>query len=86
MKLSNPPCFSLLSILTQTADTDVNVQSGNFVALYALTFFFANFGPNATTYILPSELFPARYITHIKRLKRHQPHVSDEAPTPSGLF
>ena len=26
--------------------------------LYALTFFFANFGPNSTTFILPSETFP----------------------------
>lgn len=31
-----------------------------FVILYALTFFFANFGPNATTFIVPAELFPAR--------------------------
>ena len=29
-----------------------------FVILYALTFFFTNFGPNATTFIIPSELFP----------------------------
>ncbi|XP_024386560.1 probable inorganic phosphate transporter 1-3 [Physcomitrium patens] len=31
-----------------------------FLVLYALTFFFANFGPNATTFIIPAELFPAR--------------------------
>ncbi|KAJ7542335.1 hypothetical protein O6H91_10G101600 [Diphasiastrum complanatum] len=31
-----------------------------FVILYALTFFFANFGPNSTTFIVPAELFPAR--------------------------
>ncbi|KAG6547296.1 hypothetical protein Mapa_011233 [Marchantia paleacea] len=31
-----------------------------FLALYALTFFFSNFGPNATTFIVPAELFPAR--------------------------
>ncbi len=31
-----------------------------FVVLYAFTFFFANFGPNATTFIVPAELFPAR--------------------------
>lgn len=31
-----------------------------FVALYAFTFFFSNFGPNATTFIVPAELFPAR--------------------------
>jgi len=32
-----------------------------FLILYALTFFFANFGPNATTFIVPAELFPARF-------------------------
>ncbi|KAJ8747945.1 hypothetical protein K2173_001419 [Erythroxylum novogranatense] len=31
-----------------------------FAALYGLTFFFANFGPNSTTFILPAELFPTR--------------------------
>jgi hypothetical protein len=32
-----------------------------FIILYALTFFFANFGPNATTFIVPVELFSTRY-------------------------
>ncbi|XP_010262308.1 PREDICTED: inorganic phosphate transporter 1-4-like [Nelumbo nucifera] len=31
-----------------------------FVIVYSLTFFFANFGPNATTFIVPAEIFPAR--------------------------
>ncbi|KAL8239427.1 hypothetical protein R6Q59_015994 [Mikania micrantha] len=31
-----------------------------FGALYGLTFFFANFGPNSTTFVLPAELFPTR--------------------------
>ncbi|KAJ7979864.1 Phosphate transporter [Quillaja saponaria] len=31
-----------------------------FVVIYALTFFFANFGPNATTFVVPAEIFPAR--------------------------
>lgn len=31
-----------------------------FMILYGLTFFFANFGPNSTTFIVPAELFPAR--------------------------
>ncbi|CAN1139748.1 Probable inorganic phosphate transporter 1-7 [Linum perenne] len=31
-----------------------------FVVLYGLTFFFANFGPNATTFVVPAEIFPAR--------------------------
>ncbi|KAJ7977250.1 Phosphate transporter [Quillaja saponaria] len=32
-----------------------------FVVMYSLTFFFANFGPNATTFIVPAEIFPARF-------------------------
>ena len=31
-----------------------------FVMMYSLTFFFANFGPNATTFVVPAEIFPAR--------------------------
>ncbi|OVA02417.1 General substrate transporter [Macleaya cordata] len=31
-----------------------------FVLMYALTFFFANFGPNSTTFVVPAEIFPAR--------------------------
>ncbi|KAE8682352.1 putative inorganic phosphate transporter 1-12 [Hibiscus syriacus] len=32
----------------------------SFFLLYGLTFFFANFGPNSTTFVLPAELFPTR--------------------------
>lgn len=32
-----------------------------FLFLYGLTFFFSNFGPNTTTFIVPAELFPARF-------------------------
>ncbi|THU66519.1 hypothetical protein C4D60_Mb05t15000 [Musa balbisiana] len=31
-----------------------------FVIMYGFTFFFANFGPNSTTFIVPAEIFPAR--------------------------
>jgi len=31
-----------------------------FVVIYSLTFFFANFGPNATTFVVPAEIFPSR--------------------------
>ncbi|KAI4986359.1 hypothetical protein ZWY2020_018989 [Hordeum vulgare] len=31
-----------------------------FVVMYGFTFFFANFGPNATTFVVPAEIFPAR--------------------------
>lgn len=32
------------------------------VVIYALTFFFANFGPNSTTFIIPGEAFPTRWV------------------------
>nr|XP_043612952.1 probable inorganic phosphate transporter 1-9 [Erigeron canadensis] len=32
-----------------------------FILLYGLAFFFSNFGPNTTTFIVPAELFPARF-------------------------
>ncbi|XP_047342712.1 low affinity inorganic phosphate transporter 8-like [Impatiens glandulifera] len=32
-----------------------------FSVFYGLTLFFANFGPNSTTFIVPAELFPARF-------------------------
>ena len=35
--------------------------NNGFLVLYGLTFFFANFGPNTTTFIVPAELFPARF-------------------------
>uniref|UniRef100_A0A0D6QR60 Major facilitator superfamily (MFS) profile domain-containing protein n=1 Tax=Araucaria cunninghamii TaxID=56994 RepID=A0A0D6QR60_ARACU len=31
-----------------------------FIVMYSFTFFFANFGPNSTTFIVPAEIFPAR--------------------------
>ncbi|CAN6321445.1 unnamed protein product [Urochloa humidicola] len=39
------------------------ITAGNhvgFAVMYGFTFFFANFGPNATTFIVPAEIFPAR--------------------------
>ena len=32
-----------------------------FLALYSTTFFFANFGPNSTTFIVPAEVFHTRF-------------------------
>jgi PHS family inorganic phosphate transporter-like MFS transporter len=34
-----------------------------FLGLYGLTFFFANFGPNTTTFVYPSEVFPTSFRT-----------------------
>ncbi len=32
-----------------------------FIVIYATTFFFANMGPNTTTFVLPSEVYPTRF-------------------------
>ncbi|MCI09705.1 inorganic phosphate transporter 1-4-like, partial [Trifolium medium] len=37
----------------------MNGNQIGFVVMYSLTFFFANFGPNATTFVVPAEIFPA---------------------------
>ncbi len=34
-----------------------------FLGVYGLTFFFANFGPNTTTFVYPSEVFPTAFRT-----------------------
>jgi PHS family inorganic phosphate transporter-like MFS transporter len=34
-----------------------------FLVVYGTTFFFANFGPNTTTFVYPSEVFPTSYRT-----------------------
>jgi MFS transporter, PHS family, inorganic phosphate transporter len=36
-------------------------HKATFIAFYALCFFFSNWGPNTTTYVIPSELFPTAY-------------------------
>ncbi|PNT78249.1 hypothetical protein BRADI_1g76010v3 [Brachypodium distachyon] len=52
-------CFMLGLAVPYEYWTAQGHQAG-FVAMYALTFFFANFGPNATTFIVPAEIYPAR--------------------------
>jgi PHS family inorganic phosphate transporter-like MFS transporter len=32
-----------------------------FIAIYATTFFFTNMGPNTTTFVIPSEVFPTKF-------------------------
>ncbi|KAF0901428.1 hypothetical protein E2562_000309 [Oryza meyeriana var. granulata] len=38
-----------------------HAKHAGYIVLYSLTFFSANLGPNTTTFILPAELFPARF-------------------------
>ncbi|KAH1095231.1 hypothetical protein GLYMA_14G188000v4 [Glycine max] len=47
-----------------SSDDRLEYCDGNlpmFIILFGLTLFFANFGPNSTTFIVPAELFPARF-------------------------
>eukprot|EP00937_MAST-01D_sp_MAST-1D-sp2_P001566 g1566.t1 len=44
---------------------DVTHQKALLLILYGLTFFFSNFGPNSTTFILPSESFPSEVRTSL---------------------
>ncbi|KQK23626.1 inorganic phosphate transporter 1-2 [Brachypodium distachyon] len=57
--------FAMMTVFMLAIAAPYNhwVQPANhtgFVVLYGLTFFFANFGPNSTTFIVPAEIFPAR--------------------------
>jgi MFS transporter, PHS family, inorganic phosphate transporter len=37
------------------------MMRNGWITMYAVTFFFANWGPNSTTYIVPAELFPTQW-------------------------
>ncbi|CAH1430973.1 unnamed protein product [Lactuca virosa] len=54
--------FTIAFVNKSTWRSEPEADSGiGFMILYGLTFFFANFGPNTTTFIVPAELFPARF-------------------------
>ncbi|XP_023741264.3 probable inorganic phosphate transporter 1-9 [Lactuca sativa] len=54
--------FTIAFVNKSTWGSEPESDSGiGFMILYGLTFFFANFGPNTTTFIVPAELFPARF-------------------------
>ena len=54
--------FVILTILFIIIGFAYNhLTSGALLALYVLAQFFFNFGPNATTFIVPGECFPTRY-------------------------
>jgi len=54
--------MTLFMLILSAAYTEILHTSVQlFLVLYAFTFFFANWGPNATTFVVPSELFPTQY-------------------------
>jgi MFS family permease len=48
-------CFTGMALVP-----NVEHRLKTFLALYAISFFFTEFGPNATTFIYPAELFPVK--------------------------
>jgi PHS family inorganic phosphate transporter-like MFS transporter len=54
--------FAILTILFIVMGFAYNhISSNGLLAIYVLAQFFFNFGPNATTFIVPGECFPTRY-------------------------
>jgi PHS family inorganic phosphate transporter-like MFS transporter len=52
--------FTMMALLYLLLWIRINdMSSTELLLIYGLTFFFSNFGPNTTTFILPSETFPA---------------------------
>lgn len=47
--------------LVPPAGSTAHISPWVFLVLYSMTFFFANFGPNSTTFIVPSEVFHTRF-------------------------
>jgi len=52
-----------LAITKGTSITGFLLPATAAFALYALTFFFINFGPNTTTFVVPAEAFPTNFRT-----------------------
>ena len=48
----------LIHLQFDVKNSTFSVPAWALMALYGLTYFFSNFGPNSTTFILPSETFP----------------------------
>jgi len=50
--------MAVIFLVMGFAFDSIKKSAGLFIVLYALTFFFANFGPNSTTFLIPVESFP----------------------------
>jgi PHS family inorganic phosphate transporter-like MFS transporter len=48
-------CYAMMACIT-----DIAKHLPLFIGLFGLSFFFINFGPNATTFLIPAEIFPTR--------------------------
>ncbi|KAI9918389.1 hypothetical protein PsorP6_012049 [Peronosclerospora sorghi] len=50
--------MTILCLLVATFWHDLAQRSTLFIILYGLTLFFSNFGPNMSTFVLPTEMYP----------------------------
>jgi PHS family inorganic phosphate transporter-like MFS transporter len=55
--------FAVMGALYLAVSFIASAPSALAIVAYSLTYFFLNFGPNTTTFILPAELYPTRYRT-----------------------
>lgn len=53
--------MTLALLVFSTAYKALSSSLLGYLLLYSSLWFFANFGPNSTTFIIPAEVFPARY-------------------------
>jgi len=58
MQLQGFIFMAIIYFIMGFAYDSIKSHSAVFIVLYALTFFFANFGPNSTTFLIPVESYP----------------------------
>jgi PHS family inorganic phosphate transporter-like MFS transporter len=56
-------CMMALSFAAMALIPGLDKMVWPFVTIYGISFFFTEFGPNATTFVYPSEIFPVRVRT-----------------------
>jgi len=54
---------SSVMIVTNNKVTGFLISSSEALAIYAMSFFFIDFGPNTTTFVIPAEVYPTSYRT-----------------------
>jgi PHS family inorganic phosphate transporter-like MFS transporter len=58
--------YGLVAALALTSGTKIQgflIPSWGAMAIYAMSFYFINFGPNTTTFVIPAEVYPVRFRT-----------------------
>jgi len=58
--------YAVVALIMETHGTKVSgflIPTSIALLLYSFTFFFIDFGPNTTTFVVPSEVFPTNYRT-----------------------